>query len=218
MTSVRSLASAVAAKKPSITDNATPLRRLCAIRSPQRSATTWSIGRMRCANRAGRSWASQAASAARRRPSSSRAMPRRSSAIEAALMNARSSSTVSSHAKTFGGRRRPLNLRQHVGVEEQVHGISSRGSSCTRSSSRSAPRSGEASRNSASVPLRAVFRAHSSGGNDHRIGPAVSGDDLRASLGTIDHLGQAGLGIGERPRVSRRRIWGGAVVCHAEYN
>lgn len=39
VTSVRSLASAVAPKKPSITDSATPLRRLCAIRSPQCSAT-----------------------------------------------------------------------------------------------------------------------------------------------------------------------------------
>lgn len=39
VTSVRSLASAVAAKKPSMTDSATPLRRLSAIRSPQCSAT-----------------------------------------------------------------------------------------------------------------------------------------------------------------------------------
>jgi hypothetical protein len=39
VTSVRLLANAVAAKKPSITDSATPLRRLCAIRSPQCSAT-----------------------------------------------------------------------------------------------------------------------------------------------------------------------------------
>ena len=38
VTSVRSLTSAVAAKKPSITDRATPLRRLCAIRSPNCAA------------------------------------------------------------------------------------------------------------------------------------------------------------------------------------
>ncbi len=112
----------------------------------------------------------------------------------------------------FRRRCRPLNLRQHVGVEQQIHGISSRGASCTRSSSRSAPRSGEASRNSASVPLRAGLARPFLGGNDHRIGLAVTGDDLRAGLGAVDHLGQPCLGVGKRPRVSVGSV-SGAVLC-----
>jgi hypothetical protein len=56
---------AVAAKKPSMTDSAMPLRRLCAIRSPQCSATALSIGRIRSAKRSGRSLVSQATIEAR---------------------------------------------------------------------------------------------------------------------------------------------------------
>src|SRR5277367_4269373 len=52
--SVRSWTRAVAAKNPSIAESATPPLRACAIRSPQRSATAGSIGRMRPAKRAGK--------------------------------------------------------------------------------------------------------------------------------------------------------------------
>src|SRR5262249_55104094 len=59
-------------------------------------------------------------------------------------------------------RRRPPHLRQHIGVDEDVHRSRSRGWSRRRSRSMSAPRRGEASRNSARVPLRSALRAHSS--------------------------------------------------------
>ena len=88
-------------EKEALLESAT-LRRLRAMRSPQRSATESSIGRMRSPKRAGRSLASQTVNAVRRRPSSIRAMARRSSAVEATLMNTRSSSRASSQPSTFG--------------------------------------------------------------------------------------------------------------------
>jgi len=56
------------------------------------------------------------------------------------------------------GRRRFFALE----IEQEVHRVTSRGVSHWRSRSRSAPRSGDASRNSAKVPLRMVLRVHSS--------------------------------------------------------
>ena len=105
--------------------------------------------------------------------------------------------------QNFSGRRRPLNLRQNVGVEEQVHGISSRrfvllafklevGAAQRRSQQKFGERA-------FARGLPCPFF----GGNDHGVGPAVTSDDLRAGLGAVDHLGQACLGIGKRPRVGR---------------
>ncbi len=59
-------------------------------------------------------------------------------------------------------RARFCDLRQDVGIEEQPHSGKSRGSSVCLSILRAAPRKGDASRNSASDPLRAVFFCHSS--------------------------------------------------------
>src|SRR6202023_2351472 len=50
----------------------------------------------------------------------------------------------------------------HVGVDEKAHGCVSRASSFDRSRSRPTPLSGEARRNSAREPERAVFLSHSS--------------------------------------------------------
>ena len=67
VTSVKLCSSAVAARSPSITGNTIPLLRAIAVNRPQRSATSWSMARMRVSNRARKSLSSQASKAARRR-------------------------------------------------------------------------------------------------------------------------------------------------------
>src|SRR5690349_16803317 len=70
----------------------------------------------------------------------------------------------------------------------------------TRSISRSDPRSGEAAKNSARVPLRPVLRTHSSDRDDDHYRTAISGDFLWPFLARpIDDLTQPSLGLRYRP-------------------
>src|SRR6185437_12117985 len=53
-------------------------------------------------------------------------------------------------------------LRYDIGVEQEAHNSISRGGSCRRSTLKSDSRSGEAANHSARLPVRLVFRSHSS--------------------------------------------------------
>jgi len=103
-------------------------------------------------------------------------------------------------------RLRPDPFRHHVGVEQKIHNWRSRGRSLTRSSLSPEPRKGEAAKNSARLPLRLVFRCHSSAETTTTGFLTFAGDRLWAvGEGAVNHLADRALASATAHVADRRR-------------